>query len=233
MKNKSFILIGGFDGTGGAGILADFKIARHLNLNPYVVITNIAVQNNTKGFGNFPVSKEVLRLSLQSIFDEAEIEFVKIGMVGSLELAKELTEILSAKNIKIILDTPLKATNGAILQNKDIVLELSKKSFLITPNLEEFEELDLKISNSYILIKSFKSGTDRLMKGENTIRDFSLPSIDLKKNVRGTGCSLSSAICSFLFLGYNLEEAIEKAKNLIYNGIKNSDSGEVVDFLGL
>jgi hydroxymethylpyrimidine/phosphomethylpyrimidine kinase len=230
---KSFILIGGFDGTGGAGILADFRVAQHLGLNPYFISTGVAVQNNSKGFGNFVIPKEALKLSLESIFEEAEIEFAKIGMVGSLELAKELTETLSAKNIKIILDTPLKATNGAILQNKEVVLELSKKSFLITPNLEEFKELDLQNYHSYILVKSFKSGTDRLMKDGNIIRDFSLPSIDLKKNVRGTGCSLSSAICAFLFLGYNLEDAIEKAKNLIYNGIKNSYSGKFIDFLGL
>ena len=39
-------------------------------------------------------------------------------------------------------------------------------------------------------------------------------------NLHGTGCTLSSAITSYLALGYNLHNAILKAKKYIFNIIK-------------
>jgi hydroxymethylpyrimidine/phosphomethylpyrimidine kinase len=214
------ILIGGFDGTGGAGILADLKVSEALNIKPYFITTNIAVQNHTTGFKNFPILKEALLLSLNSIFEEKDIAFAKIGMVGSLELAEVLCEFLANKNVKIILDTPLKTSSGFKLQENNVVLTLAKHSFLTTPNKEEFEEL--KNLNNNILIKSYADGTDRLILNSNFVRDFSMPKLELKRDVRGTGCSLASAICCYLHLGESLENSIEKAKLLIYDGMKNA-----------
>ena len=213
--------MGGFDGTGGAGILADFRVANYLGLNPYFISTSTAVQNNSSGFGNFPISKEALKLSLKSVFEEADIEFAKIGMVGSLELAECIMEEFSKRNIKIILDTPIKATSGAFLQDRETILTLAKNSFLVTPNLGEFKELGMQNTN-YTLIKSFYKGTDRLLCKGELVKDFSLQSLDLSYNIRGTGCSLASAICCFLFLGESLENSISKGKQLIYDGMKNA-----------
>lgn len=42
------------------------------------------------------------------------------------------------------------------------------------------------------------------------------------KNTHGTGCTLSSAIASFLALGKNMEEAVRAAKEYITKAISNS-----------
>lgn len=97
---KNFLLIGGFDGTGGAGILADCKVATALGLYPYFLTTGIAVQNSSNFFGSFPISKKALEFSLKSIFMESEIEFAKIGMIGNLELSGVLSEFLTEKKVK-------------------------------------------------------------------------------------------------------------------------------------
>ena len=100
---KNFLLVGGFDNTGGAGILADFKISAHLKTNPCCLIPVIAVQNHEKGFLNFPIPMQVLEASLQAIFEKTEIEYCKIGMVGSLEAAEFLAEFLSFKKVIYLL----------------------------------------------------------------------------------------------------------------------------------
>lgn len=42
----------------------------------------------------------------------------------------------------------------------------------------------------------------------------------ITKNTHGTGCSLSSALASYLAQGFSLEEASQKAKKFIYQAIK-------------
>ena len=202
---KSFLLIGGFDNTCGAGIIADCKIAHSLNFYPYAITPVIAIQNSSFGFENFPLPIKVLKLQLESIFYEAEIEFCKIGMVGSPEIATFLADFLSERNVKIILDTPLKASNGFILQSPEIIKILAHHSFLITPNREEFLQLPfLQTLSKNILIKSFLETEteifDKLILDENEEKIFSSKKINLLKNIRGTGCSLASAICTFLLL---------------------------------
>lgn len=227
-KNHNIILIGGFDGTGGAGILADYKVSTFLNINPYSITTSFAVQNSFQGYGNFPVSGTIIKQSLKSIFEESNIAFCKIGMVGSLALSRILSKELFLRKVKIILDTPLNSSSGFALQSKKDILPLLKSSFLITPNKDEFLLLggfDFFFSlKTNFLIKSFNKGEDVLFEFKNNAfveKSFKSPFLKIKENVRGTGCSLASAITCFLHNNYSLEDSVQKAKELIYFGIKN------------
>ena len=56
------------------------------------------------------------------------------------------------------------------------------------------------------------------IKGEDRPHLFSSPKIE-SRNTHGTGCTLSSAIATYLALGEPLEEAVRKAKAYVYQGI--------------
>jgi len=56
------------------------------------------------------------------------------------------------------------------------------------------------------------------IKGEDRPHLFSSPKIE-SRNTHGTGCTLSSAIATYLALGKPLEEAVRKAKAYVYQGI--------------
>jgi hydroxymethylpyrimidine/phosphomethylpyrimidine kinase len=230
-NKKNFLIIGGLDGTGGAGILCDFKAAQFLKLNPYVITTGTAIQSHTDFNGRFSVSIAEIQKALEMTFNTFEIEFVKIGMVGNLEIANTIIDFLSLKNVKIILDTPLFTTSGFELQKENVILAVNKKSFLTTPNLEEFNKIKNYNLRYPILVKSFKLGVDRLFYDHNNYQDFSSKPIKIQKNIRGTGCAYATAICSFLFLNYSLEKSIIKAKELIYNGILQNQKNESSNFL--
>jgi len=230
---KSFLLMGGFDSTGGAGILADLRVCNSLGLNPYCVTTGTAVQNNRSFVCNFLASKEEILNSLESVFSEAEIEFAKIGMIGSKKNALLIADFLTERNVKIILDTPLKTSSGGILQSPEMLSYIANKSFLITPNKEEFDVLSRFNLEANILVKSFAGGVDRLFYKDGRYKDFILPHIAIQHNVRGTGCSLASAICAFMFKGEDIENAIIKAKAIVYKGMqnaKNVTNGYILQF---
>ena len=46
------------------------------------------------------------------------------------------------------------------------------------------------------------------------------PKVD-SRNTHGTGCTLSSAIATFLALGEPMSVAVEKAKQYVYKGIES------------
>ena len=65
--------------------------------------------------------------------------------------------------------------------------------------------------------------TDIYLNDKREIKEYSLKKLD-SNNTHGTGCTLSSAICSFLALGFDIHQAIEKAKNYVYCAIKEASN---------
>ena len=61
---------------------------------------------------------------------------------------------------------------------------------------------------------------------QNSFHLFSQPFI-LTENAHGTGCTLSSAIASFLAKGYAMPEAVRNAKEFLYGALKASRSIEI------
>ena len=56
--------------------------------------------------------------------------------------------------------------------------------------------------------------TDLLYLADGTVRRLSSPAVDTV-NTHGTGCTLSSAIASFLAMGHTLADAVAEAKDYV------------------
>ncbi len=61
--------------------------------------------------------------------------------------------------------------------------------------------------------------SDVLADRNGVIRWFDSERVD-NPNTHGTGCTLSSAIASFLALGYEMEDSISMAKDYLFRSIK-------------
>ncbi|MCF6806907.1 PfkB family carbohydrate kinase [Thiotrichales bacterium 19S9-12] len=157
------------------------------------------------------------------------------------ELNKDqLLKIAKNKHIPIILDPVMVAQDGSKLINNHDISALStlfEYATLITPNIPEAKVLanqtidNLKDMEKVARYLGRKYQTSILLKGghlistpstdilylvkSNTIKRFKTPIVKTTNN-HGTGCTLSSAISAFLAHGYNLEDAIIKAKNFLY-----------------
>ena len=234
MKPKSKILIiAGSDSSGGAGIQADIKTITSLGSYAMTAVTAVTAQN-TNGIKSI-VSMNPKEISEQIVFTCKDIkpDAIKIGMLHSEKIINSVINSLKIIKVsKIVLDPVMVAKGGARLINNDAVSilknKLVKKVSIITPNIPEAEvltkikikSLDDMIHAANILLQSGVKNI--LIKGghRNTknMKDVFLNKKELKifknkkiktKNTHGTGCTLSSAIATFLSCGKPLKKSCE------------------------
>ena len=234
MKPKSKILIiAGSDSSGGAGIQADIKTATALGSYAMTAITAVTSQNTTGVKLIVPINpKDILN---QIIFTSRDIKpnAIKIGMLHSSKVINSVISSLNKIGVKkIVLDPVMVAKGGAkLIDNNAIKIlktKLIKKVTLITPNIPEAEILTkTKIKDKEDMIfaanKLLESGAKNvLIKGGHLkskfVHDIFVNKGEMKifinkryktKNTHGTGCTLSSAITTFLSCGKPIKKACE------------------------
>jgi hydroxymethylpyrimidine/phosphomethylpyrimidine kinase len=235
---KTVLSIAGSDSCGGAGIQADLKTMTMNGVYGMTAITALTAQNTTGVRAISEVTPEFLKQQLDAVFEDIFPDAVKIGMVSSSELIRVISERLifyGAKNI--VVDPVMVATSGSKLLQDEAIDTLTAYllpiASVVTPNIPEAEILSgMKIETvekmqeaAEYIGKKFKCAV--LLKGGHNINDandllyrenkltwFNGKRID-NPNTHGTGCTLSSAIASNLAKGYDLEEAVGKAKEYI------------------
>ena len=234
MKSKSKILIiAGSDSSGGAGIQADIKTVTALGGYAMTAVTAVTVQN-TKGVSAIvPIKPKEIGKQILFTCKDIKPNAIKIGMLHSSQVIISVVHALKqVKTSKIVLDPVMIAKGGARLINKPAIKTLKdkliKKAFLITPNIPEAEVLTkTKIKNledmicaANILLKFgvknvlLKGGHRKskymqdILLNRKEIRIFKNKKIKTK-NTHGTGCTLSSAIATFLSCGKPLKKSCE------------------------
>ena len=234
MKPRSKILIiAGSDSSGGAGIQADIKTITSLGGYAMTAITAITSQNTNGVFSIFSVNPEEIEKQIIFTCKDIRPDAIKIGMLHSSKVIHAVIKALKRIKIKkIILDPVMVAKGGEKLINnsaiKTLKKDLIKKTYLLTPNIPEAEILsDMKIKNINDMIQSAKillscGAQNILLKGghlkskylmdiflnKNQIKIFKNKKIKTR-NTHGTGCTLSSAITSFLSCGKPIIKSCE------------------------
>ena len=235
---KTALTIAGSDSSGGAGIQADIKTMTVNGVYAMSAITALTAQNTLGVVAISEVESDFLKKQLDAVFEDIYPDAVKIGMVPSAPLISVIAERLKyykAKNI--VLDPVMVSTSGSSLMKTDAVSVMTKELFplatLVTPNIPEAEVLsEISIKNTDDMLKASKFigdtyGCAVLIKGGHCVNDandllytqgehfwFEGRRID-NPNTHGTGCTLSSAIASFLAKGFDLKEAIKRSKEYI------------------
>ena len=234
MKPKSKVLIiAGSDSSGGAGIQADIKTVTALGSYAMTAITAVTSQNTTGVNSIVSIPPKEIFKQITFTCKDIRPSAIKIGMLHSSSVIKSVIKALNVVNVKkIVLDPVMVAKGGAKLINEQAVKTLKskliKKTFLITPNIPEAEVLaNMKIKNIHDMISAahilIKLGAKNvLIKGghlkSNLMQDVLVNKKNIKifknkkiktKNTHGTGCTLSSAIATFLSCGKLLNKSCE------------------------
>ena len=247
MQPKSKILIiAGSDSSGGAGIQADIKTVTALGSYAMTAITAVTSQNTT-GVKSI-VSIEPKEISNQIIFTSRDIkpDVIKIGMLHSSRVIESVIKSLDKVKVKkVILDPVMVAKGGAkLIDDRAIKLlkdKFIKKVLLITPNIPEAEILTkTKIKSKEDMIfaanKLIEFGARNvLIKGghlnSKIVQDILVSKTDIKifnsqryktKNTHGTGCTLSSAIATFLSCGKSIKKSCELGIKYVNSAIKTN-----------
>ena len=234
MKPKSKVLIiAGSDSSCGAGIQADIKTVTALGSYAMTAITAVTVQNTTGVSSVISINPKEIGKQILFTCKDIKPNGIKIGMLHSSSVIVSVVNALKkVKAPKIILDPVMVAKGGTRLINESAIKTLKekliKKVYLITPNIPEAEILTkIKIKNLKDMISAanilLKMGAKNvLIKGGHKktkyIEDVLLNRKEIKiyknkkiktKNTHGTGCTLSSAITTFLSCGKPLKKSCE------------------------
>lgn len=234
--------IAGFDQSSGAGVTADIKTFESCRVYGLGVSSAITFQNQNEYLGTkWMTLGEIIR-QCEVSFREFSPSFVKIGLIESFDSLDQIVTYLTTAlpKVKIIWDPILKASAGFRFHDGEKASRLQDildKIYLITPNTDELETLfgshpDVarlqEIARESRLNILWKGGhnaetlaSDRLITGDK-VYTFSVTRGTSGKH--GTGCVLSSAIASYLTLGYPLPEACRHGQRYVSDFIGSNDT---------
>ena len=215
---RTALTIAGSDCSGGAGIQADLKTMMANGVYAMSVITALTAQNTMGVSGIMEVTPEFLKKQLDAVFTDIKPDAVKIGMVASAELIHVIAERLSFYKPKfIVVDPVMVSTSGSRLIEEDAVAALLTGTKI--DSKEKMEQAAQALYNKYetaVLCKgghSIEDANDYLYgaDGGNWLESKRIDN----ENTHGTGCTLSSAIASYLAQDCELTDAVIKAKEYI------------------
>ncbi len=247
MKPRSKILIiAGSDSSGGAGIQADIKTVTSLGSYAMTAVTAITSQNTTGVKSVFSIDPVEIERQILFTCNDIKPDAIKIGMLNSPEVIIKIVAILKKMRFKnVVLDPVMVAKGGTKLIDKEAIKllknKLIKNVHLITPNIPEAEVLSgKKIKNLEDMLVSVNILSDLgvkniLLKGGHSnsiyVNDVLFAGKKLKifknkkiktKNTHGTGCTLSSAIATFLSCGKPLKKSCELGIKYVNQAIKGN-----------
>jgi hydroxymethylpyrimidine/phosphomethylpyrimidine kinase len=140
------LTVAGFDPGSGAGITADLKTFSAHGLYGVACISALTVQSTVGVRAVEPVSASLVRQTLECLAEDVSLSGIKIGMLGSFAVSREVTSFLTTQygNIvrgRIVLDPVLRSTAGTSLIDvngiRHIREEMLNRVGWITPNVDE------------------------------------------------------------------------------------------------
>ena len=201
--NSKVLIVAGTDPTGGAGIVRDIETTSHFGIKAALAVTSVNVQDDQHVEQKMPVTGSIIQGQMLAALKTDTIAAIKIGMTGSAPVVI-----------------------GIITPNLAELAELSDSSLAKSHEeaIKQAQKL-LDLGASHVLVKGghekSETSVDSLVSHQSVI-DFAFPR--LNATMRGTGCTLSTAIACQLALGKTLAQAIKEAKNYVYSLLKLSQS---------
>jgi hydroxymethylpyrimidine/phosphomethylpyrimidine kinase len=233
------LTIAGSDSSAGAGVQADLKTFAAHGVYGASVITAVTAQNTAAVRAIHLVPSEIVEEQIEAVFDDFDVAAVKIGMLGSAEIARAVARALARRARKfVVCDPVLAASSGGALAREGLVAALLDDLWplvdLTTPNLGEAaallgvaaatDEAAMREQGRALLALGARAV---LMKGGHLEGDavdwlvtaagehrFATARI-ISANTHGTGCTLSSAIAAQMVLGADIVAAVRLAKDFV------------------
>jgi hydroxymethylpyrimidine/phosphomethylpyrimidine kinase len=144
------LTIAGFDPGSGAGITADLKTFAAHRIYGVACISALTVQSTLGVRAVEPLPAILVRQTLECLAEDVSLSGIKIGMLGSSAVVREVSSFLTAQSgtiprERIVLDPVLRSTSGTALIDRDglrvIREELLPRVGWITPNVDELAVL--------------------------------------------------------------------------------------------
>ncbi|MBA2796077.1 bifunctional hydroxymethylpyrimidine kinase/phosphomethylpyrimidine kinase [Streptococcus porcinus] len=244
MKTNYILAISGNDIFSGGGLYADLATFNYHQLHGFLAVTCLTAMTES-GFEVYGTEQAVFESQLKS-FDAVPFSAIKLGLLPNTiiaELAFSFVKVHS--DIPIILDPVLVCKENhdvEVSALREEMLKFFPYATIITPNLVEAGLLAQKSIRTLDDMKDVAKILHQLgaknlvIKGGNRFsqeraldlfydgKDFQILEFPiLDQNNIGAGCTFASSIASYLVKGESPLEAVQKAKNFVYQAIQHAD----------
>lgn len=237
----------GFDGSGGAGIIADCRTLTTAGCLPLSVVTAITAQNLNGVHAFWPLTAAQIRTQYAA-YAGARLAAIKIGVVGSG--AQAIADCLHRTTAPVIWDPVLAPTRGAAFISPAALAGCKRllltRATVLTPNRRELLLLSGEKRIASAIKTLFAAGCRRLLitdinGGGKTVRHILLtqaapvtPVWEVTAARRrgiyhGSGCLFSSMLAARLAHGDNSAQAAAAAHRSV---IRAMDTAFTVPGLG-
>ena len=238
------LTIAGSDPSGGAGLQADLKTFHQFQVYGAAAVTLLTVQN-TQAVSRLEIlAPDLVCDQIVAVIEDLPVKAAKAGALGSVEIVIAVAELASRFTFPLVVDPVMISKHGSPLlpepAQEALRGTLLPKSFLVTPNIPEAE----------ILAGFPIAGEDGMMRAAQAIRDGGCPNVLIKaghhngepndllvcggksvwfaghriqtKHTHGTGCTYSAAITACLAMGFDLIDAVGRAKQYVQAAIETA-----------
>jgi hydroxymethylpyrimidine/phosphomethylpyrimidine kinase len=234
------LAIGGFDPSGGAGVLADAAAIAAAGARPLAAVAVLTVQTHRAFRAALAPPASFLARQVEELLDAYPVRAVKIGALPGPAHVRAVASVLRGRRLRLVVDPVLSATRGPGLvrpaARAALVRRLAPLAALLTPNAAEasaFAGLPVRTLEdaarageamreqgwAAVLVKG-----GHLAGARSVVRDVlvseagatflpGLPAIGIQAH--GAGCTLAAAIAAGLAGGLGLAGAIRGARDLV------------------
>ncbi|MDD3813167.1 MAG: bifunctional hydroxymethylpyrimidine kinase/phosphomethylpyrimidine kinase [Desulfocapsaceae bacterium] len=254
--SPTVLTIAGSDPSGGAGIQADLKTMTAIGVYGAAAITCITVQNSLGVTESVPLDGGLVVRQVQAVLADHHVTHIKIGMIGTMEIATALGKLLADYSGEVVYDPVLSSTTGQSLLSNSNLVELStqliSKVTVLTPNCSELEQLcSQKITTPEAALQCAETLLARhehlqavIVKGghlepdRTDIHDYLVMNnkeviVNKRRriqsaNLHGTGCTYASAFAAFHCLENDYRKAFSLTAAYMDSIISRSSSISLV-----
>lgn len=243
------LTVAGSDSGGGAGIQADLKTMLALGVHGMSVLTAVTAQNSLGVQGAWELPVDAVRAQFRAVVDDIGVQAVKTGMLASAATAGTVADLLGGldRDVPVVVDPVAVSKHGDALLGEEAVDvvrgRLLPLATVATPNLDEVTQLTgvvvadeagmrvaaravLGYGPRWVLVKGgHLPGAERhaeavdLLSDGRTERWYRAPRY-ANRHTHGTGCTLASALASYLALGHDVPAAVGYAKEYVRGAIE-------------
>ena len=236
---RRVLTIAGSDSGGGAGVQADLKTFLAMGVHGMSALTAVTAQNSVGVHGWWPLPVEAVRAQIRAVVDDIGVDAVKLGMLGTAEIALAVAEELAGAGVPVVVDPVCVSKHGdallapeALAALRDVVIPLAT---VVTPNLDEVAALTgVRVAGEEGLEEAARAvhalgARWTLVKGGHLAGEavdllwpsktrYAAPRLD-NRHAHGTGCTLASAIAARLAFGDDVAAAVSEAKAYVTGAI--------------
>jgi hydroxymethylpyrimidine/phosphomethylpyrimidine kinase len=228
---------------------ADILTLSSMGCHPLTVVTAVTIQDTMGVEDVLPIDAEWVADQARCVLEDVPVAVFKIGLLGSVEAAAAIAEVVSDyPDIPLVLDPILASGRGDELASEELISAMREllipQTTLITPNSLEVRRLAqdddtdeednpdlaecagriLGLGCEYVLITGTHENTPQvintLYEQQGVVRTDSWQR--LAGTYHGSGCTLASAIAATIANGIAIPEAVRDAQEYTWQTLKHA-----------